>query len=111
MPLRNVSADSQGYQARVDIGKRNVTEMNRRNFIHNVVLAGGGLMLAIPAFATKPDGEDTLQPGDAVLGDLLTIMPYVQAVFSIHQHEMGQGVATAMAMIPWQKSFAPTGSG
>ncbi len=49
--------------------------MNRRNFIHNVVMAGGGLMLAIPAFATKPDGEDTPQPGDAVLGDLLRSCP------------------------------------
>lgn len=74
--------------------------MNRRNFIHNVVLAGGGLMLAIPAFATKAGADkDTVQAGDSVLGDLLKIMPDGQVVFQFIKHEMGQGVSTAMAMI------------
>lgn len=73
--------------------------MNRRNFIHSVALAGGGLMLAVPSFATARGTTDEVPESDGAFGDLLSIGPDGQVMFQFIKHEMGQGVSTAMAMI------------
>jgi isoquinoline 1-oxidoreductase beta subunit len=84
--------------------------MNRRNFIRTSALAGGGLTLAVHAFAIEHDKKNEPDKEDGTLGDLLKITPDGQVQYHFIKHEMGQGISTAMAMIiaeelcaDWQK--------
>ena len=69
--------------------------MNRRDFV-KASLFGGGLLLT---FNFRAAGENVPADRPLEFGDLLTIMPDGQIRYLFIKHEMGQGVATAMAMI------------
>ncbi len=72
--------------------------MERRDFLKLSALAGGGLMLSISSWANKlitptPNGETEN------IGHFLTIEANGNISFQLTKHEMGQGVATSLAMI------------
>src|SRR5687767_5746312 len=74
--------------------------MKRRDFIKVSTLTGGGLLLSFTAFGNNLIPEGSTQPlSDASLGHFLSINPTGDIMFHFTKHEMGQGVATSMAMI------------
>lgn len=82
--------------------------MRRRQFIHAAALGASGLVLCFRArgndratSAPPPSGArpDSTRDGDALLGDYLRIAPDGSVSFHLIKHEMGQGIATALAQI------------
>ena len=73
--------------------------MKRRDFIKGSAILGGGLMISFHATALPRSLYNaTLDAGNA-LGDFVKIMPNGEVCFQFVKHEMGQGIATAMAQI------------
>ena len=71
--------------------------MNRRDFIRTSGVVGGGLLLYINTGFAKD--SKSLAPVADEFGNFLKITPDGDVIFHVIKHEMGQGVATAMAQI------------
>ena len=75
--------------------------MNRRDFLSSAALSTGALMLSFSAAGaqlsiTKAGAGES---SGAALGDFLRINSDGEVLFHFTKHEMGQGVATAMAQM------------
>ena len=75
--------------------------MTRRDFLSSTALSTGALVLSFSASGaqlsiTKPEASGS---GGAALGDFLRINSDGEILFHFTKHEMGQGVATAMAQM------------
>ncbi len=72
--------------------------MKRRDFLISSAWASGALVLSLRSSA---DGLSIAKPSAdaAALGDFMRITPDGQVLYHFTKHEMGQGVATAMAQI------------
>ncbi len=77
--------------------------MNRRNFMKASALAGGSLLLQFSGFASFGATESKVLAADAAkavpVNAFLKISPQNEVFFRVTKHEMGQGVATGLAMI------------
>ncbi len=74
--------------------------MKRREFLRNSALAAGGLTLYLREVgASTAVGAPAVIHGITPLGDFLRITPAGDVLFQVVKHEMGQGVATALAQI------------
>jgi isoquinoline 1-oxidoreductase subunit beta len=78
--------------------------MDRRAFLRNSSLAGGGLLLGICAGRGTSEAAEIGQPSDATVGDFtpnpfLRITPDGVVTIVAHKPEMGQGVMTSIPMI------------
>lgn len=69
--------------------------MKRREFLRNSALAAGGFTLYLRSF----DVDAQSARPTTFMGDFLRITPEGGVVFQVVKHEMGQGVATALARI------------
>lgn len=69
--------------------------MKRREFLRNSALAAGGLTLYLRSFGAH---AQSARP-TTFMGDFLRITPEGDVMFQVVKHEMGQGVATALARI------------
>jgi CO/xanthine dehydrogenase Mo-binding subunit len=69
--------------------------MRRREFLRNSALAAGGFTL----FLHSIGAQEQPAGGSRFLGDFLRITPEGDVLFQVVKHEMGQGVATALAQI------------
>jgi CO/xanthine dehydrogenase Mo-binding subunit len=69
--------------------------MKRREFLRNSALAAGGFTL----YLRNLDAAAQTAPRTTSLGDFLRITPAGEVLFQVVKHEMGQGVATALAQI------------
>jgi CO/xanthine dehydrogenase Mo-binding subunit len=88
--------------------------MNRRHFLKASALAGGGLFIHVAGF-TAVDGVEKKAASDEgaksfPVNTFLKISAQNEVFFRVTKHEMGQGVATGLAMIvaeeldvDWQK--------
>jgi isoquinoline 1-oxidoreductase beta subunit len=81
--------------------------MKRRQFLHAAALGASGLALSFRAqgddlaasHVARASGSSGASPGSAMIGDYLHIAPDGSVSFQLVKHEMGQGVATALAQI------------
>lgn len=73
--------------------------MNRRGFLQASGLAIGGLVLAAQTIAGKVVFAKAANGMPIALGDFIRITPDGEVLFWCLKHEMGQGIATAMAQI------------
>ena len=73
--------------------------MKRRDFIKDSAILGGGLMISFHATALPRSAYNVLLEDGHTLGDFVKIMPNGEVCFQFVKHEMGQGIATAMAQI------------
>lgn len=72
--------------------------MERRDFLKLSALAGGGFMLSVSSWAAKLT-EPNANGEAGVIGHFLTVDANGTISFHLTKHEMGQGVATSLAMI------------
>ena len=75
--------------------------MRRREFLRDSLWAAGGLTLCLRAGAIAAASAPITTAGSEAtpLGDFLRITPSGDVLFQVVKHEMGQGVATALAQI------------
>jgi isoquinoline 1-oxidoreductase subunit beta len=74
--------------------------MRRREFLRSSLYAAGGLTLCLSAGAGAVISNASGSAAAATpMGDFLRITPSGDVLFQIVKHEMGQGVATALAQI------------
>ena len=75
--------------------------MNRRAFLRNVSIAGGGVMLgvALGGCGGEPAPWPNQAPGVLQPNAFLQVRPDGSVVLAIHKAEMGQGVATGLATL------------
>lgn len=73
--------------------------MQRRKFLHSAGIAGGALLLSFRQLAAGTFQGKLIASGEAALGDFVRIDTAGNVLFQFVKHEMGQGVATAMAQI------------
>nr|MBP7911739.1 hypothetical protein [Pseudomonadales bacterium] len=73
--------------------------MNRRAFLRNVSIAGGGVMLGVTLGGCAGDAPPwpNRQAGVLQADAFLQVRPDGSVVLAIHKAEMGQGVATGLA--------------
>ncbi len=71
--------------------------MKRRDFLKHSALAAGGLTLCLRGMGA--DAAILAATDTATIGEFLRITPSGDVLFSVVKHEMGQGVATALAQI------------
>jgi isoquinoline 1-oxidoreductase subunit beta len=72
--------------------------VKRRQFIHSAALAASGLTLALHRVGNGI-AASLVSAGATPLGDFVRITPDGQVLFQLIKHEMGQGVATALAQV------------
>jgi len=79
------------------------TRVSRRHFLQLTALAGGGLMIGCGN--SLSGGDQTSQPPDPVtgdpvpLGDFIRILPNNEITVLIGASDVGQGIATGIAMV------------
>ena len=75
--------------------------MNRRAFLRNVSIAGGGVMLGVTLGGCAGDAPPwpNRQAGVLQADAFLQVRPDGSVVLAIHKAEMGQGVATGLATL------------
>jgi len=74
--------------------------MRRRDFLRESALVTGGLVLSLRAVGAELVATPvSVARADHELGDFLRITPTGDVYFRVVKHEMGQGVATALAQI------------
>lgn len=74
--------------------------MKRREFIKVTSLSGGGMLLSFNVLGNSILAKPaTVPPTNSSLGHFISIQTNGDVLFHFTKHEMGQGVATSMAMI------------
>lgn len=73
--------------------------MKRREFIKISSLTGGGMLLSFSAIGSAALANTITKSASSSIGHFITIARTGEILFHFTKHEMGQGVATSMAMI------------
>lgn len=78
--------------------------MKRSEFIKIAALGSGGLMIGLPSWASIKSGNKEIDTVDneeasASIGNFIQVNSAGDIFFHVSKHEMGQGVATSLAMI------------
>src|SRR5262249_5756887 len=98
LPVRHLSPDQAGDQARRAGGVAMATDLSRRDFLKSTAGAGAGLTITFalpwPAGPGQAHAASAYEPNAS-----LTITPDGLVTVHIFKAEMGQGVGTALAQI------------